>query len=107
MIGRTWRRGWIVVALIAAVAWPSSAVAASVPELLAEGDRLRATPEAREDDLQRAVALYEQAGALEPNSAEIRAKLSDAALLLGDWTTGDPLRWYDLGEHAAERAVAL
>ena len=34
-------------------------------------------------------------------------KLADAALTVAAWTSGDRLRWYQLGRAAAERAVVL
>jgi tetratricopeptide (TPR) repeat protein len=52
------------------------------------------------------VALYERAAQLEPGSAEIQIKLADAAIDLGD-ASEKGLPWYERGERAAERAVAL
>jgi tetratricopeptide (TPR) repeat protein len=63
--------------------------------------------DASKADLQRAVALYQQAAGLEPGSVRIQTKLADAALDLGDVAGGEALRWFALGEKAAERATTL
>jgi tetratricopeptide (TPR) repeat protein len=106
--GRRWRRhGWIVVALAVGVVGPVWAVTGKARELVVQADRLQAAPNASNESAERAIALYEEAARLEPNSAEIQLKLADAALTIAAWTSGDRLRWYQLGKTAAERAGAL
>jgi hypothetical protein len=82
-------------------------LAATAGELVAQADALLQTDEPSVDALERAVALYQQAAGLEAGNARIHVKLADAALDLGDVAGADALRWYALGESAAERAVAL
>src|SRR5262249_9424779 len=107
-VRRRWpRHGWIVVALAVGVASPASAVTGKARELVVQADQLQAAPNASDESVQRAIAFYEEAARLEPNSAEIQVKLADAALTVAAWTSGDRLRWYQLGKTAAERAVAL
>jgi tetratricopeptide (TPR) repeat protein len=96
-----------VVALAVGVVWPAWAVTGKARELVVQADQLQAAPNASEESARRAIALYEEAARLEPNSAEIQIKLADAALTIAAWTSGDRLRWYQLGKTAAERAVAL
>jgi tetratricopeptide (TPR) repeat protein len=97
----------IVVALAVGAAWPVSAVTGRVRELVVQADQLQAAPNASDESVRRAIALYAEAAKLEPNSVEIQLKLADAALTAAAWTSGDRLRWYQLGKTAAERAVAL
>ena len=105
---RRWpQQGWIAVALALGAAWPGSAAIGKAQELVVEADRLQAAPNASDESVRRAIALYEEAARLEPSSVEIQLKLADAALTVGAWTSGDRLRWYQLGKTAAERAVAL
>jgi cytochrome c-type biogenesis protein CcmH/NrfG len=101
------RHGWIVVVLAVGAAWPVSAVTGKARELVVQADRLQAAPDASNESARRAIALYEEAARLEPNSAEIQLKLADTALTIAAWTSDDRLRWYQLGQGAAERAVAL
>jgi len=96
-----------VVALAVGAAWPVSAVTGKARELVVQADQLQAAPNASDESARRAIALYEEAARLEPNSTEIQLKLADAALTIAAWTSGDRLRWYQLGKSAAERAVAL
>jgi tetratricopeptide (TPR) repeat protein len=96
-----------VVALAVGAAWPASAVTGKARELVAQADQLQAAPNASDESARRAIALYEEAARLEPNSAEIQLKLADTALTVAAWTSGDRLRWYQLGKTAAERAGAL
>src|SRR5215831_20801872 len=97
----------MVVALAVGVAWPVSAVTGKARELVVQADQLQAAPNASAESVRRAIALYEEAARLEPDSVEIQLKLADAALTVGAWMSGDRLRWYQLGKTAAERAVAL
>jgi tetratricopeptide (TPR) repeat protein len=83
------------------------ALGLTASELVAQADRLVAVPDASPESLQQAVRLYGEAVALEPARADIRVKQATAALEAGDATTGDPLRWYEIGAQAAERAIAL
>jgi tetratricopeptide (TPR) repeat protein len=96
-----------VVVLAVGAAGPASAVTGKARELVVTADQLQAEPNASDEALQRAVALYQEAAELEPSSAEIQVKLADAALSVAAWTSGDELRWYQLGKTAAERAVTL
>lgn len=91
--------------MAAASVVPAYAVTAS--ELLAQADRLVEAPDASAESLQHAVLLYGDASRLEPGRADIRVKQAAAALEAGEATASDPLRWYELGRQAAERAVAL
>jgi tetratricopeptide (TPR) repeat protein len=97
----------IVVALAIGAAWPASAVTGKARELVMQADQVQAAPNASDESVLRAIALYEEAAKLEPNSVEIQLKLADAALTVAAWTSGDRVRWYQLGKTAAERAVAL
>jgi hypothetical protein len=96
-----------VVALVVGAVCPASAVTGKAQELVRQADQLQAAPEASNDSVQRAFALYEEAAKLEPNSVEIQRKMADTALTIAAWTSGDRLRWYQRGQTAAERAVAL
>jgi tetratricopeptide (TPR) repeat protein len=96
-----------VAVLVAGAVWPASAVTGKARELVVQADQLQAAPDASDESLRRAIALYEDAARLEPNSVEIQLKLADAALTVAAWTSGDRLRWYQLGKTAAERALAL
>ena len=107
VIGRAWRRLALVVPMVVGMAWLSPILAATVNDLLAEADRLRGAPEPREEDLRRAIGLYEQAARLQPTAADIQVKLAETAMSMGPWAAGDPLRWYELGARSAERAVTL
>jgi tetratricopeptide (TPR) repeat protein len=108
VVGRRWpRHGWIVLVLAVTAAWPASAVTGKARELVAQADQLQAAPDASDESVRRAIALYEEAAKLEPNSVEIQLKLADAALTAAAWASEDKLRWYQLGKTAAERAVAL
>lgn len=104
---RTERSTVTVVAMVAATAWLSPVLAAPDRDPGAEADRLREAPEPLAGDLHRAIALYEEAARLHPTSADIQVKLAEAAMSMGAWDAGDPLRWYTLGARAAERAVVL
>ncbi len=73
---------------------------------MTQADRLVAADDVGAATLQEAVALYQRAAQLEPRSAEIQIKLADAAIDLGD-ASEKGLPWYELGERAAERALAL
>jgi hypothetical protein len=85
----------------------SVAYAVTASELVAQADRLVGAPDASVESLQRAVLLYGEAARLEPTRAEIHLKHAAAALEAGEATAADPLRWYELGRQAADRAIAL
>src|SRR5207245_3668176 len=55
----------------------------------------------------RALALYEQAAALDPKNPLPHVRTARACLALGDWLGKDELQWYERGEQAAARALAL
>ncbi len=86
---------------------PAAAVAATPAELLEEADRLTQTDEGFPDTYTRAVALYEQAAALDPKNPLPPVRMARAFLALGDWSEKNKRSWYERGEQAAERAVAL
>lgn len=86
---------------------PYTAGAATVPELLEQGDRLTRTDEGLADTFPRALALYEQAAALDPRNPLPFIRMARTCLALGDWLGRDRLPWYERGEQAAERALAL
>ena len=95
-----------VLALCVSLA-PYPADAATVQELLEQGDRLTQTDEGFPDSFTRALALYEQAAALDPRNPLPYVRLARVYLALGDWLGKDKPQWYERGEQAAERAVAL
>src|SRR5262249_25418613 len=108
VFGRRWPRvGCIVVVLAVGAVGPASAVTGNARELVVQADQLRADPNESDESTQRAIALYQEAAELDPNSVEIQLRLAAAALTAAAWTSGDRLRWYQLGKTAAERAVAL
>ena len=99
-----------MVALAVGMVWPVWALTGKAQELVRQADQLQAASDASDasdESSQRAITLYQEAAGLEPNSAEIQVKLADAALTVAAWTSGDRLRWYQLGRAAAERAVVL
>lgn len=102
------RVGWM---LVFGTLWlagtPATTLAATAAEVVAQADKIVQADDPSRADLQRAVALYQQAAGLEPGSARIQTKLADAALDLGDVAGGEALRWFALGEAAAERATTL
>ena len=86
---------------------PCPTEAATVQELLEQGDRLTRTDDGFPDSFTRALVLYEQAAALDPRNALPSIQMARTCLALGDWLGKDELQWYERGEQAAERAVAL
>jgi tetratricopeptide (TPR) repeat protein len=81
--------------------------AATVHELIEQGDWLAQTDEGFPDSFLRAVALYEQAAALDHQNPQPHVQIARACLALGDWQGKDKLEWHERGEQAAERALAL
>ncbi|MDO8547278.1 MAG: hypothetical protein Q7R68_07940 [Nitrospirales bacterium] len=96
----------LVLALCIVVA-PCPTEAATVHELLEQGDRLMQGDEGFPDTFTRALTLYEQAAALDPQNPLPSIRTARACLALGDWLGRDRLPWYERGEQAAARALAL
>jgi tetratricopeptide (TPR) repeat protein len=86
---------------------PSTAEAVTLPDLLEQGDRLTQTDEGFPETFTRALTLYEQAAALDPRNPLPHVRTARAYLALGDWLGKDRRPWYERGEQAAERALAL
>ncbi len=100
----------LVSALVGAlwvVAVTCSAHAATVHELVEQGDRLTQTDEGFPDSFLRAIALYEQAALLDQQNPLPHVRMARACLALGDWLGKDKLQWHERGEQAAERALVL
>lgn len=104
-------RTCVLIAFLAALplvgATAGSASGASVQDLLEQGDRLTQTDDGFPDSFTRALALYEQAASLDPRDPLPHIRAARACLALGDWLGKDKLPWYERGEQAAERALAL
>lgn len=86
---------------------PHPVTAATAHELLEQGDRLTQTDDGFPDSFTRALTLYEQAAALDPQNLLPYIRAARACLALGDWLGRDRLPWYERGEQAAERVLAL
>jgi len=95
----------LVLLFSAATVWDASA--ASVQELMEQGDRVAQAEEKFPESLQQAVSLYREAAALDPQSPLPYLRMAKAYLALGDGLKNDALIWYERGELAAERALAL
>lgn len=87
-------------------AWVHPTCGETARDLTAEAESLVLADERSAVSLEKAVALYTRAAQLEPDKAAIQVKLAEAALQLGD-ASSDGLTWYEAGERAAERALAL
>lgn len=85
----------------------STAFAATAPELVAEGDRLVRAADASAGTLRRAIELYGKAAQVDARDATIQVKMAAASLELGTKTKEGALEWFQRGEQAARRAVAL
>jgi hypothetical protein len=85
----------------------ATAAAATPSELLEQGDRLTQTDDGFPDAFTRALTLYEQAAALDPQNPFPSIRMARACLALGDWLGRDRLPWYERGEQAAARALDL
>lgn len=92
----------LALAVTAAAAWAETA-----RELVAEADRVVQRDPASLTAVERAIALYEKAAALEPAQTSTWVRIARAALHAGDLAGEEGLRWYDVGKPAAERAIAL
>lgn len=97
---------WVLCAYLS-VFFLASAEAATVHELLEQGDRLTQTDDGFPDSFTRALTLYEQAAALDPQNPLPYIRTARVCLAFGDWLGRDKLVWYERGEQAAERALAL
>jgi tetratricopeptide (TPR) repeat protein len=99
----TWRIlvGWSIVLLA------STAFAATAPELIAEADRLVQADDGSADSLRRAIELYDQAAQIDTRDATSQVKVAAASLELGTRIKDGALGWFQRGEQAARRAVAL
>ena len=94
---------WVLCVFLA----PCTTEAATVQELLEQGDRLTQTDDGFPESFTRALTLYEQAAALDPRNPLPHVRTARACLALGDWLGRDKLQWHERGEQAAERALAL
>ncbi len=83
------------------------AEAATVQELLEQGDRLTQTDDGLPDSFTHALTLYAQAAVLDPQNPLPHSRTARACLALGDGLDRDRLSWYERGEQAAERALAV
>lgn len=92
---------------LAVFAAPCFASTPAIQELLEQGDRLTQTDDSFPDSFTRALTLYEQAASLDPPNPLPHIRTARACLALGDWLGRDKLQWYERGEQAAERALAL
>ncbi len=95
-----------VLALRVVVA-PGPTEAASVPELLEQGDRLTQTDDGFPDAFTHALTLYAKAASVEKDNPLSYVRMARAYLALGDWSGSGRLQWYERGEQAAVHALAL
>ena len=93
--------GWAIVLLA------STAFAATAPQLVAEADRLVQATDPSADTLRRAIELYGKAAQIDARDATIQVKIAAASLELGTTVKEGALEWFQRGEQAARRAVAL
>lgn len=105
---------WGILATAAALAGiivllnsPEAVATPVAQQLVEEADRLVKSEEPFPESVQRAVSLYEQAAALDPENSLIHERIARACLTLGDGVPAQALSWYERGERAGERAVAL
>lgn len=97
-----------VAAIVLALGVTATAAGAETArELVAEADRMIQRDAASLPAVERAIALYEKAAALEPSQTSTWVRIARAALHAGDLAGEDALRWHDIGKPAAERAIAL
>jgi len=98
----------IVFSAILSGAVPVLTIAASsLQGLVEQGDRLTQTDEGFPDSFTRAITLYDEAAALDPQNPLPAIRKARACLALGDWLPNGNLPWYERGEQAAERALNL
>jgi hypothetical protein len=93
--------GWAIVLLA------STAFAAPAPHLVAEADRLVQATDPSADTLRRALELYGKAAQIDARDATVQVKIAAASLELGTTVKEGALEWFQRGEQAARRAVAL
>ena len=86
---------------------PYTAEAATLPELLEQGDRLTQTDDGFPDSFTRALTLYAKAASVEKDNPLPFIRMARAYLALGDWSGSGVLPWYERGEQAAVHALAL
>jgi len=86
---------------------PYTAEAATLPELLEQGDRLTQTDDGFPDSFTRALTLYAKAASVEKDNPLPFIRMARAYLALGDWSGSCRLQWYERGEQAAVHALAL
>jgi hypothetical protein len=92
---------------VVAIAAASLLLAATVPELIEQGDRLQRDEEKFPKSLEEALSLYRQASTMQPETAVPHIRIAEVCLALGDEVKGKDrsLGWYRQGEHAAEEAI--
>jgi tetratricopeptide (TPR) repeat protein len=90
-----------------AIAAASPLPAATVAELIEQGDRLQQDEEKFPQSFEQALALYRQASTIQPGAAAPYIRIAEACLALGDGVKekDKSLAWYRQGEHAAEEAI--
>lgn len=102
--------GLLRATIVVAVSWTvlvCSASGATLSELLDQGDRLTQSDEGFPESFGRALSIYREAAALDPQNPVPFIGMARTYLGLGDWSKEEQLPWYERGELAAERALAL
>lgn len=93
---------WVV-----AIAAASPLPAATVPQLIEQGDRLQQDEEKFPQSFEQALSLYRQASAMQPGAAAPYIRIAEVCLALGNGVKekDKSLAWYRQGEQAAEEAI--
>jgi hypothetical protein len=102
--------GLLRATIVVAVSWTvlvCSASGATLSELLDQGDRLTQSDEGFPESFRRALSFYRDAASLDPQNPAPYIAMARTYLGLGDWSKEEQLPWYEQGELAAERALAL